>query len=122
MPIKTFDDRMVRGQTWRATLTVKDERGARVDLTGATAYLRVRPDVKAAAAVAKSSPSGGIAISTQAGSTLGQFIATISPSDTAALAAGDYLWDAWIVDAAGDRWPVVAPSKLTIIPEVTTLP
>ena len=39
MPIKTFDDRMVRGQTWRATLTVKDERGARVDLTGATAML-----------------------------------------------------------------------------------
>jgi len=122
MPIKTFDDRMVRGQTWRATLTVKDERGARVDLTGASAYLRVRPDVKAPPVVSKSSPSTGIAIATQSGSTLGQFIATLSPSDTADLPAGDYLWDAWIIDSAGDHWPVVAPSKLTIIPEVTTLP
>ena len=121
-PLKTFDDRMVRGATWRVTLTIKDERGARVSLAGATVYLRVRPDVKAPPVIQLSSPSTGIAISTQAGSTLGQVVATIAPAATIDLATGDYLWDAWVVDAALDHWPVVAPSKLTIIPEVTTLP
>ena len=43
--------RMVRGQTLRLTFTVKDEDGVPVDLTGASAYLHIRPDIKAAAIV-----------------------------------------------------------------------
>lgn len=119
--IATRDIRMVRGTTLRLTFTVKDETGKVVDLTGATAHLRVRPDLKAAPVITKSSPATGIVISTQTGTTKGQFVATVPHGDTAALPVGDYAWDAWIVTAAGDRFAVVAPSRLTLLPEVTTL-
>ena len=122
MTIKTKDLRMVRGTTLRLTFTVKDERGVAVDLTGATAHVRVRPDLKAAPVITKSSPASGVVISTQTGSTLGQYVATVAPSDTASLQPGDYAWDSWVVTATGDRFAVVAPSTLTLLQEVTTLP
>lgn len=120
--IKTKDIRAVRGTTLRLTFTVRDEHGAVVDLTGATAHLRVRPDLKAAAIITKSSPASGVVISTQTGATKGQYVATVLHSDTSALTPGDYAWDSWIVTAGGDRFAVVAPSTLTLLQEVTTLP
>ena len=120
--IKTKDIRAVRGTTLRLTFTVRDERGSTVDLTGATAHLRVRPDMKAAPVIQLSSPATGIAISTQTGATRGQYVATIAHSDTADLSPGDYAWDSWIVTDDGDRFAVVAPSTLTLLAEVTTLP
>jgi hypothetical protein len=122
MTIKTKDIRAVRGTTLRLTFTVRDERGAVVDLTGATAHLRVRPDMKAAAVITKSSPASGVVISTQTGATKGQYVATILHSDTASLSPGDYAWDSWVGTSGGDRFAVVAPSTLTLLAEVTTLP
>jgi hypothetical protein len=120
--IKTHNIRAVRGTTIRLTCMVRNEDGAQVDLTGATVHLRVRPDLKAAAIIQKSSPASGIVLSTQTGATKGQYVATILHSDTAALATGDYAWDSWVVTAGGDRFAVVAPSTLTLLAEVTTLP
>jgi hypothetical protein len=120
--IKTHDLRKVRGTTISLTFTVKDEDGQVADLTGATAYLRVRPDAKAAPVIQKQSPSTGITISTQTGATKDQFVATLDPADTAALEQGDYLWDAWIVTAAAARHAVIAPSKLSLLREVSTIP
>jgi hypothetical protein len=121
--IKTKDLRKVRGVTIALTFTVKDEDGQAVDLTGATAYLRVRPDLKAAPVIQLSSPATGIAIAApQTGATKGQFTATVPPADTAALEPGDYVWDAWIVEASGARHAVTAPSKLTLLHEVSTIP
>lgn len=119
--IKTYDLRKVRGTTIRLKLTVKDEAGQKVDLTGATVHLRVRTDLKAAALISKSSPSTGITISNQT-TNKGECVATLAPGDTAALQPGDYVWDSWVVEADGDRFAVIAPSKLTLIQEVTTLP
>jgi hypothetical protein len=120
--IKTKELRKVRGTTIKLTITVRDQDGALVDLTGATAHLRVRTDLKSTAIIQKSSPASGIVLSAQSGATLGQFVATISHSDTAALEPGDYHWDSWIVTAAGERYAVIGPSKLTLLHEVTTLP
>jgi hypothetical protein len=120
--IKTKDIRAVRGTTIRLTCTVRDERGATVDLTGATVHLRVRPDLKAAPVIQLSSATAGVVISTQTGATRGQYVATIAHDDTADLPTGDYAWDSWIVTDDGDRFAVVAPSTLTLLAEVTTLP
>lgn len=120
--ITTHDLRMVRGQTLKLRGTVVDEVGARQDLTAAVVHLRIRTDFKAAALISKSSPATGIAISApQTGSTKGQFIATLAPADTLSLVVGDYVYDVWVVVGA-DKYPVVAPSRLTILPEVTTNP
>lgn len=118
--ITTYDERIVRGQTVRRTYTVKDEKGQRVDITGATVHLRIRPDIKAAPVVSKTTGSG-ITISAQTGSTKGQFVATLAPADTKALPIGDYVYDVWVVEADADAFPVIAPSKFTILPEVTSL-
>ncbi len=120
--VKTYDLRKVRGTTISLTFTVKDEDGQAVDITGATAYLRVRPDYKSAPVIQLSSPASGIGIAApQTGATKGQFTATATPAQTAALEPGDYVWDAWIVTAAAARHAVVAPSKLTLLREVSTI-
>jgi hypothetical protein len=121
--IKTHALQKVRGETIGLTFTVKDEDGQAVDISGATAYLRVRPDPKAAPVIQLSSPSTGIELATpQTGSTKGQFTAAITPDQTASLEPGDYVWDAWIVEASGERHAVVGPSKLTLVREVSTIP
>jgi hypothetical protein len=120
--LKTKDLRRVRGETIKLRMTVHDETGAVVDLTGATIHLRVRPDLKAGAVITKSSPSTGIAISTQTGTTKGQYVATIAAADTASLEPGDYVWDSWVITSGAERYAVVAPSKLTLLHEVSTLP
>lgn len=119
--ITTKELRMLRGQTLPVLFTVKNHIGARVDLTGATAHFSVRTDLKAAPIVHKISPAGGIALAPQSGATLGQFTATLAPADTAALVPGDYVYDVWIVDATGARFPIVAASRLAIQAEVTVL-
>jgi hypothetical protein len=122
--LKTYDLRKVRGTTISLTFTVKDEDGQVADLTGATAYLRVRPDPKAAPVIQKQSPASGITISTQTGATKGQFVATVLPADTASLEPGDYIWDAWVVFSgfSTERHAVIAPSKLSLLREVSTIP
>lgn len=121
MSIRTSDHRMTRGETFGLRVTVTDQDGQLVDLTGATAYARVRPDPKAAPVISKSSPSTGIALAAQSGATLGQYTITIAVSDTASLPVGDYVWDTWVVLASGTRHAVIATSRLTIVQETTTL-
>lgn len=121
MAIRTSDQRFVRGETIGLRCTVRDQDGQLVNLTGATAYARVRPDPKAAPVISKSSPSTGIAIATQTGATRGQFTISIAAADTASLPVGDYVWDAWVVLATGERFAVVATSRLTLVLETTSL-
>lgn len=118
--ITTKDLRMVRGQTLPLRCTVKNAMGARVDLTGATAHLSVRTDLKAAPIIHKFSPGTGIVLAAQTGDTLGQFTATLDVTDTLTLVPGDYFYDIWIVDASTARFPVVATSRLAIQAEVTS--
>jgi len=121
--VKTHDLRKVRGTTISLTFTVKDEDGQAVDITGATAHLRVRPDPKAAPVIQKSSPASGITIaSPQTGASKGRFSAVIAPTDTASLEPGDYVWDAWLITVGGERHAVVAPSRLSLLREVSTIP
>lgn len=120
--VRTHELRKVRGATISLTFTVKDEDGQAVDITGATAYLRVRPDPKAAPVIQLSSPATGIVIAAlQTGATKGQYTATVTPAQTSSLEPGDYVWDSWLVTAGAERHAVVAPSKLTLLREVSTI-
>ncbi len=128
--IKTRDMPMVRGQTLPLTFTVKDQRGERVNLTGATAYMWIRADMKVDAVVklASAATTGhrvGIVLADQTADHKGEFTATVIPSDTAnliALGTSDpYLYDAWVVQSDGSRWPVIALSLMPLYPEATTI-
>lgn len=118
--------RMTRGQTLTETFTVLDDSGASVDLTGATAYFALTADLKVAPLLELDSAArGGVVLSNQT-TNKGQFVVTVQPTATANLvAAGDddpYFYDAWIVDASGNRTPVVATSKLGLYAQVATIP
>lgn len=128
--LRTKDIPMVRGQTMPILFTVKDQKGARQDLTGAVAYMWIRADMKVDAAVklASAVTSGhrvGIVLADQTAEHKGEFTVTIIPSDTqglVALGAEDpWLYDAWVVLADTTRWPVVALSKIPLYPEATTI-
>lgn len=124
--IRISDQRIVRGETHRLRLTVRDQDRQPVDLTGATIYARVRavvpgyPVSYVAPAIQLVSPTG-IEIAAQTGDTLGQATITFAPADTGALSPGEYAWDAWVVTAGGDRHAVVAPSRFTVIDRVTAI-
>jgi len=129
--IKTRDIPIVRGQTFVARFTVKDQSGARVDLTGATAYMWIRADIKVDAVVklASAATTGhrvGIVIADQTGANKGDFTVTGIPADTinfVALGASDpYIYDAWVVLVDGTKWPVTALSLMPCYPQVTTTP
>lgn len=131
--IKTRDVILVRGQTAQITFTLRDHLNARVDLTGAQAYLAIRADMKVPPLVQLSSvsspPAGwrtGVVIADQTGEHKGEFTVTIIPADTQSLVAlgisDPYLYDAWVVLADGSRWPVVSTSRMPLFPEVTTIP
>lgn len=117
--------RVVRGATVTiGPIEVRDHLAQLVDLTGATIYVTVRAPLAAAAAIAKVSSAGGsgIAIATQAGTTLGQFTVTFQSSETRSLSPGEFAWDAWAVIAGGARLVVVDPSRFQLVREVSAIP
>jgi hypothetical protein len=122
--IKTYDFKMVRGETKSLEFTVVDEKGKTVDLTGASCYMRWRPDPKADPVIELDTLiAGGVVIEDQTvAATKGKFKATILPAKTSALPVGDYKWDAWVVLADTSRHAVIAMSTVSLLQEVTTLP
>ena len=129
--IKTKDIPLVRGQTMPILFTARDQNGARVDITGATAYMAITADMKVAPAVKLTSATlggwrTGIVIADQTGPNKGDFTATIIPADTAGLVAlgarDPYLYDAWVVLADGSHIPVIAQSNMPLDPGVTPVP
>lgn len=124
---RNADIRFVRGETCRVRLTVRDQDGQPVDLTGAALYVTVRPvvagrSISASPAVIELASPADITIAAQAGGTLGQATATFAAAATATRAPGAYVWDAWVVLGSGDRHAVVEPSRLTLIERSTTIP
>ena len=112
----------VRGQTLPLIFTVRDYQGALLDLTGASAFVTVRTDALATVTTIALTAGSGTIISNQTAELRGQFTAVITPAQTQDLEVGDYIWDAWIVTAANEKYPVVAPSTFTLIHEVTVTP
>jgi len=93
------DFTVYRGETKTLQVTVKDAAGAAFDLTGAPAVTwRLGPLAGGAATLTKSLGSGVTIV----GATSGRFDVAVSAADSAAIAAGHYLHQAVVTDAAGD--------------------
>lgn len=88
----------------RLVVTVVDEAGATVDLTGTTQRFMVkrrRIDADALAVISKSTTSGITLASPQSGATKGKSYIAIAAADTSALDAGRYWYELEATDSVG---------------------
>jgi hypothetical protein len=95
---ETYNTHCYQGSTWRRTFTWTDANGNPVDLTGATAALKVRKVHPATFLTAASVESAVISVTSGAGDILfdasnGVVQVTISASTTAAIDPGIYNYD-----------------------------
>lgn len=85
-----------QGTTWTATWTWKVD-GTAVNLTGYSAYMQVRPTYSSAAALIDIDSTSEIVL----GGAAGTITVTIPASVTAAVPAGNYVWDIELVSGGG---------------------
>ncbi len=111
---------VIRGASKTYQLTVTDENGASINLTGATVYFTVKKTIQDTEPLIQKkstditqinivSPRAGIA----------QIF--LKPADTATRDVGDYVFDVWVVLTTGKRYPVVPPTTFEIVSGVTVL-
>ena len=123
---------MTRGQSFEFTETVRDDNGARVDLSEAKVHFAMRADMKVVPIVKLTSedplPDGwraGIVIDDDQDSNRGEYTVTIIPSDTEdliALGADDpYYYEVWI-ETAELTYPDIYRSQLDLNPEAGAVP
>lgn len=112
---------VIRGtsKVLRATLTKPD--GSYFDITGGRLILSVKcsvyddlPTIQKQTTVPA---QGSITIPRQG---IAEFY--LEPADTQGLKPRDYIFDVWLITAAGDRFCVVPQSTFTVQPGVTYLP
>jgi hypothetical protein len=104
-----------KGEDKNYTLTIVDENGDRVDITGFAIEFEVKPKAgdPDPASIAKSVGSG-IVLKPQTGDTLGQATISLDPADTSGLAALVYKYDVVAVDGGGERHVVIPPSTFDL--------
>jgi hypothetical protein len=94
---------VVRGDTRRYQVTVTDDAGLPVDLSGASIYFTVRKKYSSSSddtdAVFQKSVGNGISISDASS---GSIAIVIAPTDTRALPASLFLYDLQVNTGAGD--------------------
>lgn len=87
-----------QGATFSRSLTWQDSTGSPINLTTYTARMQVRATVEsAAAAISLTTENSRITL----GGVAGTITLTISATDTAALTAGEYVYDLELVAASG---------------------
>lgn len=101
------DFTMFAGDSRTITVTVKNDQGAAVDITGATLKWQAAPSVSGAAVISKTSGSG---IDLTSPST-GVFTITLDGADTDALGEGVFYHEAEMV-LAGDTSTVLTGSMV----------
>jgi len=109
---------VTQGASKTLVLTVVDQNGDFVDLTGWKVYLTVRGslDDQTPLIVKTSADATQIALPDPRNGTARIYIL---PADTANLDRGDYLYDIWVETASGDRVPVVPVSIFRVVQGVT---
>jgi hypothetical protein len=98
VPAGTYDFNVDQGATFTATITWSDENGDPVNLTGYTARMQLRPDVTSSTVTLELLDSNGrIAL----GGAAGTITLTIAATDTAAIGAGNYVYDLELESGGG---------------------
>jgi hypothetical protein len=93
-----------------------------VDLTGATIYFSVRRKASAPELLIGKDSTNILSIEIVAPPTSGQVIIHMLADDTKHMAAGEYVFDIWVVLSSGKRAPVVEISEFIVKEAVTKLP
>jgi hypothetical protein len=104
-----------QGANWFVTVVYKDSAGTAIDLTGYTAALQIRDTyADSTTDLSLTSPSGGITIT---GAT-GTIAITATAVQTAAIAAGTYVYDLEITSSGGIVTRLIQ-GKISLSPQVT---
>ena len=114
MSAATYNCIVDQGADWYVTFVYKDSSGTAINLTGYTAAMMVRDTYANSATVLSLTSSSGITITPLTGTLQVRATAT----QTAAIAAGSYVYDLEIASAGGIKTRLVQ-GKITISPEVT---
>lgn len=117
--VVTNDLRVVRGQSKQWVLTVKDkDTGQAYSLESGEVRMTVKERVEQEkAAIYKTSEVAGEIeiLSPQTDEEKkGKANIYLKPKDTLAMEPGEYLYDVWVKNAAGDWYPVVPEAKFFI--------
>ncbi len=103
-----------QGATLTRTLTYKDSTGALVNLSGFTARMQVRADVESTGTVLSlTTENGGITL----GGAAGTVVLLATATQTAAITAGDYVYDLELV--SGSVVTRLVQGSFLVRPEVT---
>lgn len=105
--------KLYRGDTWRHTWLLSDEREAPIDLTGATARLQVR-DGYDTAVITATVANDRLVIDPAAG----RIDLDVHYAITEALTPGSYRWDLEIT-TADDRRLTIDGGALVVLPDMT---
>ena len=97
------EDVIHRGDSRNLVVTVRDEPGNIIDLTGATIVWEIADSVAGPALLSKTN-GAGVTITDAAG---GVFTVALTPADTLSLTRGVKYHEARMTDAGGDRGRVV---------------
>jgi len=104
-----------QGANWSVTFVYKNSAGTAINLTGYTAALQIRDTyADSTTDLSLSSPSNGITIT---GAT-GTIAVTATAAQTAAIAAGNYVYDLEITSGGGIVTRLVQ-GKVSVSPQVT---
>ena len=104
-----------QGANWFVTFVYKDAAGTPINITGYTAALQIRDTyADSTTDLSLTSPSGGITIT---GAT-GTIAVTATAVQTAAIAAGNYVYDLEITSTGGIVTRLVQ-GKISVSPQVT---
>jgi hypothetical protein len=109
--------RMKQGKTWRISFRWANPDGTPIDITGWTAKLQVRrsPDLTSASALTlTSNPAAGLTVDGPNGTVTGR----ASPTQTAAIAAGRYVFECEITDGTDTESLTDGAMPITVAPEV----
>ena len=111
---------IVRGTSKTLDVTVLDEDGDPFDLTGATIWFTVKKVISDEFAVIqkKSDVPAEIVITDARAGTCEIYLL---PDDTRLLDVREYVFDIWVVTAAGARYLVAGPSTLELQNSVTRI-
>ena len=112
---------IIRGSSKTLELTVTDDAGAMVDLTGAKVYFSVKVSVSDPQPIFQKSSL----VPAQAEITVpreGKARIYLQPNDTQNLDPHEYLFDVWVILSNGKRYPVVKPSVFAVQAGVSFIP
>lgn len=114
MAAGSYDIICEQGATLSLTLTYRDSADALVNLTGYSARMQVRERASSPGTLVSLTQASGITL----GGAAGTIVITVSATATAALEAGQYVYDLEIVSGGGVVTRLIE-GKFTVRPEVT---